>query len=114
MTQGSPALTASGEVDLDAVGDEIDLSPVPVRLAGQVYTVRRDLTGAEVQRFWQLSAAKDDLGALRMLVGIAAEQLNAALEQMPNARMLAVMRAILVQAGLVEESGKPAGESPAS
>lgn len=114
MTQGSPALTSAGEIDLDAISAEVDLTPVPVRLAGQAYQVRRDLTGPEVQRFWSLSAAKDDQAALRMLVGDAAAQLDAVLNQMPNQRMLAVMRAILVAAGLVEGDGKPAGESAAS
>lgn len=115
MTTSTPATSGAAEVDLDALVAELDLSPVPFRLAGRVYQVRRDMTMKESARYWDLAATKDDAACMQMLVGdedgIA---LNEALESMPNRAMMLALEKIMVSAGVWERGEKKTGESPAS
>ena len=105
-----------GEIDLDAELGELDLSPVPMRVGGAVYFVRRDLTAAQVRDYWARAAAKDDEGALELLLGdrAAAAQLNAALDAMPQQRSQLALARMMEKAGLMEPAGGGAGESAAS
>lgn len=119
MTQGSPlspALNGYGitPLNLDAELDEIDLSAVPISLAGRTYLVRRDLTGSEIRLYWEHVRAQRDTDAFAILVGPEdAVILNAVLDSMPQQRMTHVARRIMQAAGLMAADDQP-GESKAS
>lgn len=119
MTQGSPlspALNGYGitPLNLDAELEEIDLSPVPVSLAGRTYLVRRDLTGDEIRRYWELARAAKDAEAFSILVGPEdGAILNAVLDSMPKTRFDLAAKRIMQTAGLMAADGNP-GESKAS
>lgn len=109
---GPPAAT----LDLDAALAELDLSPITISFAGQVYAVRRDLTAPERVDYWARAAAKDDAGCLGIIVGDEAlgVSLNAALEKLPHQAMMLALKKIMTAAELIEDSGEAQGESSAS
>lgn len=113
--QGSPERNGHVvEFDLDAELDDIDLAPVPVKLGGVTYQVRRDLTAGEVQQFWTLLRANDkDEEALYLLVGDSAVSLKSALDDLPRARMERAVQVLLQKAGLATAAGDQ-GEVKAS
>lgn len=71
------------EIDLADAFEEIDVSPKPVKLGGRTYLVRRDLTSAEVEKFWKLAGQKDDAAALEVLVVEGGRELSAAIAALP-------------------------------
>lgn len=114
-TNGSYAGAVAEELDLDALLGRIDVSPQPVRLAGRVYQVRRDLTSVEATRCLRLISEGKELEATSMLLaepddGVALDQ---ALRDLPHARREAASVHILRTAGL-PTAGGDRGESPAS
>lgn len=114
MTQGSPALNGHAvELDLDVELDALDLSPRPVKLGGVTYLVRRDLTGKEIAKYWELVKKQKDTEALALLVGDDAVALNQLLEQLPQQRMQLAVQRIMQTAGLLSGAGEQ-GESKAS
>lgn len=104
------------DLDLDAELGEIDLSPVPVRLAGEVWRVRRDLSVAEVRQFWEHAATKDDAACLGILLGdkTRGAKLNTVLEELPHQRQKLALRRLMATAGLLDATGEQAGEAQAS
>lgn len=109
MTQGAP-------IDLDALLATRMLEPKPVKLGGYTYSVRTDLTGAEVTKYFALASEKKDVEGLTLLVGRDAKKLNAALEKLPHAHMVLVVQEFMVAAGIVNgvSQADSAGESQAS
>lgn len=128
MTQGSPlspvpphplgpALNghAIAPLDLDIELDELDLSPKAVKIGGKIYLVRRDLTGPEIQQYWNLVRAQNDAEALALLVGPEdGATLNAVLDALPQAKMQLIVKRIMQSAGLLLDDGGQSGESGAS
>lgn len=118
MTQGASNDTAS-IYDLDALLAKRILKPKAVRLAGHIYQVRTDLTGAEVVKYFALADEKKDEEALALVVGAKdAARLNGILADLPRDHMNAVVQEIMVLAGLVngtpQTGAESEGESPAS
>lgn len=99
--------------DLDLELDALDLSPQPVKLAGVTYMVRRDLTGREIVKYWELARKQKDVEALAMLVGDDAVALNKVLEGLPQQKMQVVVKRIMQKAGLLTADGDQ-GEVKAS
>lgn len=99
----------SNEFNLDAVVDSVDVSPASVTLQGNTFTVRRDLTGPEILRYWQFVQEGDDVAALSILVGSAdGPRLNSLVEALPQKRMVLVIRKVMDIAGLTD--AEQAGE----
>lgn len=126
MTQGgphivqphplSPALNGHGVniLNLDAELDALDLSPVPMQIGGKVYLVRRDLTGSEINQYWELARAQKDVEALAVLVGAEdGATLSAVLDALPHQKMQLVLKRVMITAGLLTDDGT-SGESRAS
>jgi hypothetical protein len=114
VSQGSPALNGHAvELDLDVELDALDLSPRPIKLGGTTYTVRRDLTGKEIAKYWDLVKKQKDTEALALLVGDDAVALNTVLEKLPQQRMQLAVQRIMQTAGLLNTAGEQ-GESAAS
>lgn len=117
MTQGA-SNNISTIHDLDALLAKRILKPKSVRLAGHVYSVRTDLTGEEVVRYFALADQKKDEEALALIVGARdAKKLNGVLTGLPRDHMNAVVQEIMVLAGVVNgtpQTGEPEGESQAS
>ena len=91
-------------INLDEVLDAIDVSAKEVTLKGQSFNVRRDLTGPEIARYWELVRGNDDVGALNIMVGEdSGERLNTLLESLPAKQMTATMRKMMEIAGLLAE-----------
>lgn len=110
MTQGAP-------IDLDALLATRMLEPKPVKLDGYTYSVRTNLTGAEVTKYFALANEKKDVEGLTLLVGARdAKKLNAVLEKLPHAHMVLVVQEFMVAAGIVNgvSQADSAGESQAS
>lgn len=110
MTQGVP-------VDLDALLATRMLEPKPVKLGGYTYSVRTNLSGAEVTKYFALANEKKDVEGLALLVGLRdAKKLHAALEKLPHAHMVLVVQEFMVAAGIVNgvSQADAEGESPAS
>lgn len=103
------------ELDLDAILDKVDTSPKPVRLCGEVYMVRRDLTVAEANECLRLIGDRKELEATVILVGSdAAVRLDAALRTLPLAKQVVASNHLLRTANLPVGEGAAAGESSAS
>lgn len=119
MTQGASNNSTMFVHNLDALLAKRLLKPKPVRLAGHVYSVRTDLTGAEVVKYFALADEKKDEEALALVVGAKdAKKLNGVLAGLPRDHMNAVVQEIMVLAGIVNgvpqtEAGTE-GESSAS
>lgn len=108
-------VTREPDEDWDALIGEIDLSPVVVKLAGRVYSVRRDLTQEEVPQYWKKAAERDDVGCLQMLVGDDdGATLNGVLDKLPQLQSQAILKRIMIRAGLIQDTGERAGEAQAS
>jgi hypothetical protein len=100
MTQG--AQNNGSPLDLDALLATRMLEPKPVKLDGHVYSVRTDLTGAEVTKYFALANDKKDVEGLAILVGARdAKKLNGVLEKLPRAHMVLVVNELMVAAGIV-------------
>ncbi|RTL65906.1 MAG: hypothetical protein EKK42_20385 [Pseudonocardiaceae bacterium] len=98
----------SDMMDLDAQLDQIDVAPKTVKLGGQHFTVRRDLTQVEAARYFELVNSQSDVDALSILVGGAdGARLNALLEALPRPRMTTAVQQLMRIAGLL---GDEAGE----
>ncbi len=100
----------SNTFDIDALISDLDVTPVEVTLAGSSFTVRRDLSGKEVVRYWELVRSQQDSAALAILVGSeeSGTALNGILEGLPQKRMIAATQKIMQLAGLMSE--EQAGE----
>lgn len=96
-------------VDLDALLAEHKLDPVPVKLKGKTYKVRRDLTGAQVAQCWKLINEGNDTDALAMLVS-SPVVLNTVLEKLPQQHYRLAVQKILAAAGLINDEAGTAGE----
>jgi hypothetical protein len=110
MTQGA---RTNEVLDLDQLLAERELTPVPVKLGGKNYMVRRDLTSAEVAEFYKLCNEGKDVDALAVLVANAPVMLNKALEKLPRQHMILVLQKMMEAAGLIPKGGNE-GESKAS
>lgn len=110
MTQGA---NVTQVVDLDALLATRELTPVPVKLGGKTYMVRRDLTGTEAAEFFKLSQDGKDVDALAILVTNAPVMLNKTLEKLPRQHMVLVVQKMMEAAGLIP-AGSTEGESQAS
>lgn len=111
MTQG--AQNNGSSVDLDALLATKMLEPKQVKLDGYVYSVRTDLTGVEVLKYFALANDKKDVEGLALLVGARdAKKLNAVLTKLPHAHMTLVVQEFMVAAGIVNgvSQASPAGE----
>lgn len=106
---------ALAELNLDDILGRIDVSPKPVRLAGRVYMVRRDMTSVEATQCLRLIQQDKELEATAMLLQSHddAVALDAALRDLPHARRELASTHILRTAGIVTAGGD-LGESPAS
>lgn len=99
MTQGAQNGTV---LDFDKLLAGRLLEPKSVKLAGHVYTVRTDLTGAEVTRYFALANEKKDEEALALIVGTKdAKKLNGVLNGLPRDHMNLVVQELMVTAGIV-------------
>lgn len=120
-----------GQVDLDALLAERRLDPVPVKLGGHVYHVRRDLRTAEMLAFWaQLNRGGDgDVQAFAILFGPGdpevlgtydtgeAQRFVEVTGKLPREHEVLVTRQFVIAAGLKTEADfeqGSAGESRAS
>lgn len=124
MSQG--ALTDNHKVDddfddLDALLADRALEPRKVKLGGRTFSVRRDLTGEEVLRYWSLARQRKDIEALAIMVGDDdAVELNQIIDPLPMAKMQVVLGKIMRLAGLLppeqadDDKEKESGESSAS
>lgn len=110
-TNGHPLL--GNLVDLDAMIDAVELKPVPMKLGGQVYEIRTDLTNREMAEYWRLTGLNEDIEALTVIVVSNAADLSAYLDSLPQKHVNLVVQRILVAAGLLAETGE-LGESQAS
>jgi hypothetical protein len=111
MTQGASNNTGSIH-DLDALLAKRILKPKPVRLAGHVYSVRTDLTGAEVVKYYALADEKKDEEALALIVGAEdAKKLNSVLNDLPRDHMNAAVQEIMVLAGVANGTPQTGAES---
>ena len=116
-TNGHPLL--GNVLDLDAELDSIDLAPVPMKIGGKVYEIRRDLTGQEIADYYRLadessaaekpstrSAKQIEALSLLLVTGADAAALSAILDALPQQRMVVAVRRIMATAGLVTDSGQ--------
>lgn len=95
-------------MDLDAQLDAIDVSPKQVKLGGQTFNVRRDLTQVEVGNYFTLVNEQRDQEALAILVGaVDAPRLNDLVGALPRPRMVKAIQELMKVAGLI---GDDAGE----
>jgi hypothetical protein len=88
MTQGA----LNNIRDLDALLAAKSLQPQSVKLGGHTYSVRTNLTGAEVVEYFSLAKSGKDVEGLAILVGkVAAKKLNSFLESLPQKHMVMVV-----------------------
>lgn len=102
MTQGA---RTNEVIDLDALLASRSLDPVPVKLGGKTYMVRRDLTGTEAAQYYTLINEGKDVDALALLVSNAPVMLNKALEKLPRQHMILVVQKMMEAAGLLAAGG---------
>lgn len=90
-------------IDLDALLKQRQLTPAKVKLGGHTYTVRTDLTAAEVVEYERLTmgnpSPENYLNGLRLLVGDDAERLDQVLDALPKRHLRAVVRGFLNASG---------------
>lgn len=112
--QGTPnsklAAVSDTVMDLDELLASRSLDPVPIRLGGKVYKVRRDLTSKEVAEFYKLAGEGNDVDALAILVKTAPVMLNTALEKLPKVHMTMVLKKMMQAAELIPLEDEKAGE----
>jgi hypothetical protein len=111
-------------IDLDTLLAQRQLDPAKVKLAEHTYSVRTDLTAAEVVQYQQCVAANTTaeqfLNGLRLLVGDDAERLDAVLDALPKRHLRGAMRGFLNASGcfvgdvLDDDWEDAAGEDSAS
>jgi hypothetical protein len=103
MTQMTATASDSSEFDdLDALLTEHALPPRTVKLGGRAFTVRRDLTGEEVLRYWWLAHNRKDIEALSIVVGENdAVYMDEMLKPLPMPKMQVVLGKIMRLAGLL-------------
>lgn len=115
MTQGAPS---NGNIrDLDALLAAKSLQPQSVKLGGQTYSVRTNLTGAEIINYFSLANSGKDAEGLALLVGSKdAKKLNAFLNSLPQKHMVMAVNELMVIAGVVNgvTQAQSKGESQAS
>ncbi len=113
-TQGSRRNAQIINLDDLIVGQRLN-RPAKVFLLGKEWTVRRDLDGAEAVDFWAKATALDP-GALVMLMGEEAADLDKQLQALPQKVYINVLKAIFEAAGLKrgDEPEDETGESTAS
>src|SRR5687768_3167017 len=102
-TRNNTKPTEGTLLDLDALMAKRVLAPKPVKLVGETYHVRTDLTGAEVTEYFRLANAKKDVEAIALLLvnGEGAAEINAVLETLPREHMNLVVQELMVAAGVV-------------
>jgi hypothetical protein len=116
MSQGSRTRNTPINLDQDLLGQRL-AKPQTVVLAGREWSVRRDLTGAEVFEFWRLFTASDTAAVLGLLVGAEeGKELAELLETLPVNRFLHVLSRLMDIAGIkrMDEPEESMGESTAS
>jgi hypothetical protein len=90
-------------VDLDALLAQRQLRPAKVKLAGHTYSVRTDLTSAEVVQYQQCvdenATVEKFVNGLRLLVGQDAERLDTVLDALPTRHLRGVLRGFLNASG---------------
>jgi hypothetical protein len=122
--RSEPDLADQNLLDLDALLAQRQLKPAKVKLAGYTYSVRTDLTAAEVVQYQDLvagnSSAENFLNGLRLLIGEDAERLDTVLDGLPKRHLRAAMRGFLNASGcfvgivLDDDWEDAAGEDSAS
>lgn len=89
--------------NIDELIEALDVTPLPITLGAQEFTIRRDLTGPEIIKYWELVRTSKDADALGILVGKTdGPKLNKVLESLPQKRMVAATRKVMELAGIVE------------
>lgn len=122
-TQGARKTSKAPEsavIDLDALVYKSATKPVPIRLGGVDYTLRRDLTSEEVMQFWSYTGKGKDVAAMAILLGEdpeadepeQAKRLTGMLLSLPQPVWTKAYRQILTAAGLNLDGDE--GESSAS
>ncbi|ACU39449.1 hypothetical protein [Actinosynnema mirum] len=120
-TKGAPASDSHDVLDLDALLQQRSPHRAQVRFGGRDWSLRRDLTGEEVVRFWSLATTQQDGEALGILLSegatavdkVAGEELSKLLEVLPQQARVDVTRRLFVAAGL-HTSLDAEGDSSAS
>lgn len=105
--------TAEAAEDLTLLLSPPPLEPKAVTFLGQKFTLRRDLTGAEVVRFWSLWTSLDILGAFTIMFGTeeSAALFKTLVDPLPMDKINPIMDRLWRAAGLLD---RKTGESPAS
>jgi len=115
MTQGS---RTNQVINLDTellLGKRL-ARPAKVFLFGQEWTIRRDLSGAEVVEFWQKITANDGPAAMTLLIGDEGEVFSEKLLALPLKVYQRIFSRLLEIAGIRrgDEPEEETGESMAS